>query len=69
LLARLLQVDNRKDLDALLAEIRRHRKDVDARLASLQGRTEAATDLIERLQKLRERAAKTDEDETLRRKS
>jgi hypothetical protein len=62
------KVEHRKDLDALLADLRRQRQDVDRRIASLEGRTEAAADIVDRLQKLRERAQRTNEDETLRRR-
>ena len=59
-------MNTQRDLDGLLADLKRQRKDVDDGLASVNGRTEAAADLVTRLQKLRERAERTNNDETLR---
>lgn len=61
-----LEVETERDLNALLADLRRQRKEVDARIASSAERSESAADLVARLQKLRERAERTHDDETLR---
>ena len=57
-----------KDLDVLLADLKRQRIDADKGLASVGGRTEAAADIVTKLQQLRERAERTNNDETLRKR-
>ena len=66
LLGRISRVANSKDLDVLLADLKRQRIDVEKGLASVGGRTEAAADIVTKLQQLRERAERTNNDHTLR---
>jgi uncharacterized protein YlxW (UPF0749 family) len=60
------------DLNGLLADLKRQRADLDKRIADVEARTESAADLVDRLQKLRERTARTaskpvgPDDDTLR---